>query len=481
MNYKMVFYTLGHLLRLEGLLLILPALCALIYSEELGSFIIPIAILLVLGTLLSLKRPADSKLTAKDGFVIVALSWLLLSIFGMLPYLLSNSISSPVDAFFETASGFSTTGASVINDVEILPRGILFWRSFTNWIGGMGVLVFMLAVLPQADIKNSRMFHIMRAEVPGPIVGKLVSSLKHSAMIMYLIYLGLTAIQFVLLCLKIDAYDALLISFSTAGTGGLSCMNASIAAYKSSYVEIVTTVFMVLFAVNFNLYYFSLTGKVIQAIKSEELIWYVSIYASTTLIVAINILKCYNNFGEALRYSAFQTATIMSTTGFVTADFSLWPTLSQAILLLLMFLGGCAGSTCGGLKISRIIILIKAAVREIRYAIQPRSVKSVRLESKVVDNDVVRSTENYFILYVLIFIASVFFVSVFDDLTLIENISAVASSFNNIGPGLGKLWSGNFSCYSDISKIILSADMLLGRLELYPFLILLTPSTWKVK
>lgn len=472
----MVVYITGHLMRVEALLMLLPTCCALVYRENPTPFAVPIAALLICGSILCLLRPKNTRLTARDGFVTVALSWIVLSLFGMLPFIISGSITSPADAFFETVSGFTTTGSSILNDIEILPRGILFWRSFTNWIGGMGVLVFMLALLPQSDIRDSRMVHVMRAEVPGPKVGKLVSSLKHTAIIMYMLYIGLTLVQLVLLLFRVDFYNAVLVSFSTAGTGGFSNMNNSIAAYSSIYVEVVTTVFMILFGINFNLFYLVITGKLLQALKSEELICYLTIYAAATLTVALNIMKICGGFASALRYAAFQSASIMSTTGFVTADITTWPALSQAVLLLLMFIGGCAGSTGGGLKVGRLIILLKSAFREIRYVIQPRTVRTVRFEGKTVENDVVRGTGNYFVIYMLVLVVSTIAVSAIEKTDVVTDFTAVVSCLNNIGPGLGTLGMGNFSAFSGLTKLILSADMLLGRLEIYPFLILFSGS-----
>jgi trk system potassium uptake protein TrkH len=471
---------MGQLLRVEGLLMLLPLLCAVFYRESCIPFLIPILCLLLVGTLLCRLKPQDARLGAKDGFVIVALSWIVLSLFGMVPFLLSGAISSPVDAFFETVSGFTTTGASILAEIESLPKGILFWRSFTNWIGGMGVLVFVLALLPQSDMKNSRLFHVMRAEVPGPIKGKLVASLKHTALIMYAIYIVMTLLEFVLLLVRMSPYDAILASFSTAGTGGFSNMNASIAAFDSVYIDVVITVFMILFSINFNLYYLMLIGKFTQAIRSEEMWCFLGIYFFSVVAIACNLFSTYQSVGKAFRYSSFQVASVISTTGFATADFNQWPEFSQTILILLCFIGACAGSTGGGLKISRILILIKSGLREICYAVHPSAVRTVKLEGKAVDQEVVRSVNSYFTSYVLFFSLSVLLLSMVDNMDIVTNFTAVVSCLNNIGPGLNIVGpTGNFSGFRSISKILLSADMLFGRLELYPFLILFSPRTWR--
>ncbi len=481
MNYRMVLYIIGQMTKVEGILMLLPLVCAAIYKESTLPFLVPIAILLVLGFALTICPPKDKVLRARDGFVCVGLAWLVLSAFGAIPFLISGSTSSFVDAFFECVSGFTTTGASIFGDVEALDNGILFWRSLTHWLGGMGVLVFVLAVLPKSDAKSGRLMHLMRAEVPGPVVGKIVPKMAQTARVMYAIYVVLTFVEVgFLLFGGMDLFDALLNSFGTAGTGGFGTKNSSIAYYNSPYIEYVIGSFMILFSINFNLFYLILIGKFLRAIKSEELWTYITIILVSVGVVTLNIMHIYENTEESFRMAFFQVASIITTTGFSTADFGQWPVLSQAILALLMFCGGCAGSTAGGLKVGRIIILIKTAAKEIRYILHPRTVTTVKIDGKPAEQQTVRGAMSYIIIFIALFIFSFLAITILDGCDLVTGFTAVSACINNVGPGLGKVGpAANFGFLSDVSKWILSFDMLAGRLEIFPILMLFSPSTWK--
>lgn len=482
MNFRMIAYIVGQIVRVEGILM-LPALAVgLIYGEDvLAAFLIPAALSIGMGTLLAIKKPENTSIFAKEGFVTVGLSWIIMSVIGALPFVIDGCIPSFIDALFETVSGFTTTGASILNDVEALSYGMLFWRSFTHWIGGMGVLVFVLAILPQADTRSVKLMHIMRAEVPGPKVGKLVSKIGRTARIMYGLYIALTFIQVALLLAGgMPLYDSLVNSFATAGTGGFGIKNASIAAYDSAYVDYVISIFMVLFGINFNLFYLIVTGHVMQALKSEELRWYLTIVVGATALITFDIFERFGSIGESIRYALFQVSSIITTTGFATYDFNEWPALSKTILVLLMFCGACAGSTGGGIKVGRIILLIKAGLREIKYMLHPRAVISVRMEGKPVERDVVRGATSYMIIYIMLFTVSLFFIEMIEECDLVTGFTAVAACLNNIGPGLGEVGpAGNYSALTGASKLILSFNMLAGRLEIFPLLMLFAPSTWR--
>ncbi|MDD6717455.1 MAG: TrkH family potassium uptake protein [bacterium] len=478
MNYRMLGYVLGRIFMVEAALMLLPVAVALIYGEtgRLAAFLIPLVLLAVIGLLLGKRAPADTAIYAREGLVIVALSWVLMSVFGALPFVISGEIPNFVDAFFETVSGFTTTGASILRDVEALSQSMLFWRSFTHWVGGMGVLVFAMAVLPMTD---GRAMHLMRAEVPGPSVDKISSKLRDTAKILYAIYFAMTVIEVLLLCLGgLPLFDALITSFGTAGTGGFSNRGLSIGAYDSAYVEMVTAVFMLLFGVNFNLYYLLLMRHFREALGSEELLAYLGVVGISTLAIAGNIYHLYQNVGQSLRYAFFQVASIITTTGFATTDFNLWPTFSKAILVLLMFFGACAGSTGGGLKISRIIIMCKAARQDMMRVLHPHAVTSVRFEGKPLERKTVSGVHIYMNLYLLICVLSMLIVA-FDQFDLITTFTAVASCLNNIGPGLEIVGPmGNFADFSVPAKLLLTFDMLVGRLEIFPMLVLLAPTTW---
>ncbi len=477
MNYRMIFKVLGLLLLCLAGLMLLPLIAGLCYGENVLNFVITIVITSLCALIFSRIKPRSTGIFAREGFVIVGLGWILMSMFGALPFVISGSIPNYIDAVFETVSGFTTTGATILNDIEAMPRADLFWRSFTHWLGGMGVLVFIMAVLPMS---GEHSMHIMRAEVPGPTVGKLVPRARKTASILYLIYIGLTILETVLLlCGGMSFYDALLHAFATAGTGGFSTRAASIGAYNSVYIEMVVATFMLLFGINFNMYFLLLIGRIKDVFKNEELRWYLGIVAAAVLALALGITKMYGGFLTALRHAYFNVATIISTTGFCTVDFDKWPEYCKWIIVLLMFSGACAGSTGGGLKVSRIAILAKSAVREVKQMIRPRSVGRVELDGKRVDNGALRAVSVFFILYMFLLLTSTFLVS-FDGLDLSTNFTASLSCLSNIGPGLSAVGpTGNFDIFSYPSKIVLSFAMLLGRLEIFPILVLFSKHTWK--
>ncbi len=477
MNYRMIFRVLGMILLCLSALMLLPLVAGLCYGENVLNFVYTIGISGALGGLLYCSRPVSTRLFARDGFAIVGLGWILISLLGALPFVFSGSIPNYIDALFETVSGFTTTGSTILSDVEALPRADLFWRCFTHWIGGMGVLVFIMAVLPMS---GEHSMHIMRAEVPGPTVGKLVPRAKKTASILYLIYVAMTAVETVLLLLGgMDLYDALLHSFATAGTGGFSTRTASIGAFDSLYVEMVTATFMLLFGINFNLYFLLLMGRVKDVLKNEELHWYLGIISISVLALALGISRMYGSFGTALRHAYFNVTSIISTTGFGTEDFNLWPEFCKWILVLLMFTGACAGSTGGGLKISRIAILFKTALAELRQMIRPRNVSQVQLDGRKVDAGAVKAVSTFFVLYIFLLLFFTFIVS-FDNYDIGTNFTATLSCISNVGPGMSLVGpTGNFDIFSGFSKLALSLAMLFGRLEIFPILVLFSRRTWR--
>lgn len=479
MNKRMITRILGMLLLVEAILMILPCIVALIYGEEvIGSFLITIAALGITGTAFFLVKPKSKTIYAREGFFIVSLGWIILSLFGALPFFISGEIPNYIDAVFEAVSGFTTTGASILNDVESLSRSILFWRSFTHWIGGMGVLVFIMAVLPLAGGGGN--LYLMKAESPGPDVGKLVPKSNHTARILYGIYLAMTVIEIILLlCGGNSLFDSLTLSFGTAGTGGFGIKNTSIGEY-SVYTQAVITVFMSLFGVNFNLYFLLLCGKLRDVFKSEELRAYYGIMIAATTVIAINIRGLFASGFEALHHAAFQVSSVMTTTGYTTTDFNKWPELSRMIMIMIMCVGTCAGSTGGGIKVSRIIILIKNARREVRKLTHPRSVSVITFDGKRVSDETVQSTLAFFVVYMIVFVISLLIISL-DSADIVSNISGVIATLNNIGPGLELVGAtGNYSTYNYLSKFVFIADMLLGRLEIFPLLLMFTPSSrWK--
>lgn len=478
MNRRMVFYIIGQIIKSQALLLMLPASVGAYYGEEcVTDFLATAVIAAGVGFFCTRRRPENRVIYAREGFVVVALSWVLMSLIGALPFFFSREIPSFVDCLFETASGFSTTGASILTDVERMSRGLLFWRSFTHWVGGMGVLVFVMAVVP---LGGSRSMHLMRAEVPGPIVGKLVPKLKDTAKILYGIYILLTAVEILLLVLGgMPLFDSAVHAFGTAGTGGFSMKNASIAAYNSPYIEWVVGVFMVLFGINFNLYFFILLRNFKAAAKSQELRLYLGLIAASVAAVTWNIRPLYHSAGVSVRNAFFQVASIITTTGYATADFNLWPELSRTILVLLMFCGACAGSTGGGLKTARLLLLFRMAKREIRRMLHPRSINVVEFDGKPVGEETLTGVSVFFAVYIAIYCAMVLLIS-FDGFDFATTMTAAAACLNNIGPGLGMVGpAGNYAAFSAGSKLVLSAGMLLGRLEVFPLIVALAPSVWR--
>lgn len=477
MNYKVVAHTLGWVMNIEAACMVLPLICAIIYREqEVMAFGISIAICLILGLCLTLKSPEKKTMYAKEGMVTVALAWIVISIFGALPFVISGHIPNYIDALFETVSGFTTTGASILTDVEALPKSMIFWRSFTHWIGGMGVLVFIVAILPLSGGAN---MYLIKAESPGPSVGKLVPKVKSTAMILYGIYLAFTAIEAVLLLIfGIDLFSALTLTFGTVGTGGFGILNSGAAEYSNA-VQIIITVFMLLCGINFSIYYLLLLGKFKDAVKSTELWVYLGVVALSIVAISANCSGLYESLPDAVRHSAFQVASIITTTGYGTTDFTLWPVFSQTILVLLMFMGACAGSTGGGIKVSRIVILFKSIIKEIKISAHPKTTYKLTLDGHVIEHNVLRAVNVYMAAYLVIFVASLLILSL-DNFDFTTNFTAVTATINNIGPGLSAVGpTSNFSQFSALSKLVCIADMLVGRLEIFPMLVLFSPHTWR--
>lgn len=480
MNTKMIRYILAKMLGVEAILLLLPALVSLIYGEFSGVyFLIPSGILIVIYLLVGMKKPEKRTIYGKEGMVIVASAWILWSLFGALPFTISGSIPSYLDAFFETVSGFTTTGSSILTDVEALPQGMLFWRSFTHWIGGMGVLVFVM-VLTTLDKKNS--MYLMRAEVPGPEKDKLVPRTMSTARILYGMYLGLTLIEVILLLLGgMNMFDSLIHAFGTAGTGGFSNYAASVGHFDSAYIDGAISIFMILFGVNFNLYFFLLIRDFKPVWKNEELRAYLGIILAAVAVITLNISGQYPNPLKAFRYALFQVASIITTTGYATADYNAWPMLSQCILLMLMVIGACASSTGGGIKVSRFLMVLKCIKREIKQMVHPKSISIIRVNDKKMGADVLRSLYVYLMAYAGIVVGSVLIVSI-DNLDFGTTFSSVLATLNNIGPGIADVGPvGSFAEFSPLSKIVFCFDMLAGRLEIFPFLMLFTASAWNRK
>ncbi len=477
MNHKMVLSITGHMILAEALLMILPLIVSIIYGDTCFiAFLITIAVALIVGGALSvIFKTKNHIIYAREGFVIVTLAWLAMSVIGALPFVISGEIPSYIDAFFEIVSGFTTTGASILRHVEDMSNGLLFWRSFTHWIGGMGVLVFVMAIIPDV---SDRSIHLIRAEMPGPNVGKLVPRAKDTAKILYLIYIVITAMEVVfLLAGGMSFFESLVHSFATAGTGGFGVKSDSLANY-SPYLQWIIAIFMFLFGINFNLYYLILVKKFKAILKSTELWVYMAIVALSTAIIAANIYSLYNNLSDTLRHSAFQVSSIITTTGFSSVNYELWPGLSKGILFVLIFIGGMAGSTAGGLKVSRLVILLKLIRKEIRHMLHPRSVNSIEFEGKTLEKETINSVSVYFVVYIVCFF-SIFLLICLEPFSLETNLSAVAACFNNVGPGFGAAGPAcNYADYSGFSKIILSFAMLLGRLEIFPLIITFYPATW---
>ncbi len=480
MNYKMTTYILGKMFGVEAIIILLPAIVSWIYKEESGySFLISSAILLFIYICFGRKKPEDTTIYSKDGLIIVSAAWVLWSIFGALPFYISGSIPNYIDAFFETVSGFTATGSTVIEDVSKVPKGINFWRCLTLWIGGMGVLILVMVITSVHD-KNS--MHLMRAEVPGPELSKLVPKARTTAKILYGMYFALTIIQVVFLLVGgMDLYDSITHAFSTAGTGGFNNRTNSIAFYNSIYIEIVITVFMILFGINFNLYYLFLFKKANNIWKDEEVKAYFIVIIVATICIAMNIFHIYGTVFQSLRYAVFQVASTITTTGFATADFNLWPEFSKCMLLIVGLIGSCAGSTGGGIKVARFLILLKSIRKEIARMLHPKSVSIIKINGKKINEDTIHGVYMYIIAYVFILIISVLIVSL-DNFDFATSFSGVLSAINNAGVGISKVGpSGNFSQFSILSKLVLCLDMLIGRLEIFPFLMLLSPNLWRKK
>ena len=479
MNIKLTLKTIGQVLLVESALMLIPLAVALLCGGgDAAAILISLVITAAAGELLSLLKPRSDNLRAREGFAVVALGWILVSFFGCLPFRLHGCIPKLVDAYFETVSGFTTTGATLLTDVEVLPKGLLFWRSFSHWVGGMGVLVLSLALLPKM---GARSIHLMRAEAPGPAVDKLVPRVGNNAKILYYLYISLTAAMLVCLLLTgMNLYDALIHTFGAAGTGGFSNYNASVGAFDSPAVEIITGVFMALFGVNFSIYYYILRRNW-GAVKHNSELWtYLSMMLVSSVVIAVNILPMYgHNFFTSLRYSFFQVSSIMTTTGYATADFDLWPQLSRTLLTALMLVGASAGSTGGGLKVVRMQLLVKSGIREIRHTVHPRSVNTIKMDGRTVSDSVLNGVQSFFFMYILVLIVSVLLIS-FDGYDLETNLTAVLSALSNIGPGFNLVGpTRNFSIFSDFSTFVLSMDMLIGRLEIFPMLMLAAPSAWR--
>ena len=478
MNYRIIAYIIGWVFNIEAAFMVMPVLVGMFYREKsITSFLLTIFLCLLIGIpLVTIHRPKKQHFYVREGFVTVALSWILMSFMGSLPFVFSGCIPHPIDAMFETVSGFTTTGASILSEVESLPRCILFWRSFTHWIGGMGVLVFLLSLLKLAG--GSHM-NLMKAESPGPSVSRLTPTVRSTAKILYGIYIFMTVVEIIFLLFGgMPLFDAVTTTFGTAGTGGFGIKNDSIGGY-SPYIQIVVTVFMILFGVNFNAYFLIWCRKFTQAFRMEEVRCYFGIIFASIAIITLNITHLYSSVGEALRHAAFQVGSIITTTGYATTDFDLWPQASRTILVLLMFIGACAGSTGGGIKVSRFIILIKTIKKELHTLLHPRSVRKLKLDGHTLEHEVVRSTNVFLIAYVLVFAISILLIS-FDGLDMVTNFTGVSAALNNIGPGLELVGpTQNFSIFSNEAKLVLIFDMLAGRLELFPMLLLFVRETWK--
>lgn len=479
MNYKMTAYVLGKMLGVEALVLCIPAAVSLIYGEtsDMAAFGITSVVLCIFFLLFGRKKPENGRIYGKDGLVIVAAAWILWSVFGALPFYLSREIPSYVDALFETVSGFTTTGSTILTDIEALSYGMNFWRCLTHWIGGMGVLVFVM-VVTSLDDKSS--MHLMRAEVPGPEADKLVPKARETAKLLYAMYLALTVAEIIfLLAGGMNLYDSIIHSFSTAGTGGFANHNSSVAYYDSAYIDGVITVFMILFGINFNMYFLLLIKDVKSVWKNEEVRAYLGIIVAATLVITCNVLSIYKEPLKAFRYSIFQVASIITTTGFATADFNLWPELSKCILLLIMVIGACAGSTGGGVKVSRFLILWKSILKQVKGMLHPKSVNVVKVNGKKISNETLQGVYAYFSAYVFVFGISVLLVAL-DNFDFATTISGVLTTLSNVGPGISRVGPiENFQSFSVLSKIVFSMDMLIGRLEIFPFLMICSPSFWR--
>lgn len=477
MNYAIIRYVLGYIFNFSAVFMLLPCVVALIYHETQGmAFLLSSFLIGFVGLTLTRKKPQNKRFYAREGMVVVALSWVFLSIIGSVPYILTGAIPNVIDAMFEAISGFTSTGASVLSDIEVLPNCILFWRCFTNWIGGMGVLLFIMAVLPYLGAGN---LYLMRAESTGPSVGKLLPKMQKTAGVLYAIYIGLTILEIILLLLGgMPVFDAVCDSLATAGTGGFAVRSDSIASYNN-YIQIVITIFMFLFGINFKFFFLILSKRFREAFQMEEVRWYFVLYSIAVILITLNIVSDVGNVAIALKDSAFQVSAIMTSTGFATVDFVQWPVFSQILLVLLMYMGACAGSTSGGMKISRFIIFAKSIGKELEFQLHPRSVRKIKMDGKTIDHEVLRSTKTFLVMFMAIQMISILIISM-DGFDLVTTVTAVITCLNDIGPGLGEIGpTGNFGGFSPLSKIVLIFDMLAGRLELIPMLLLVTPATWR--
>lgn len=477
MNYKLITYIVGWMMVFEALFMAIPAIVACIYREDaFFSFMISMGLGLILGGALVFRKPKDRTMYAREGFVTVSVSWIVLSIFGAIPFVISGSIPNVVDALFESVSGFTTTGSTILSDIEALEKSMLFWRSFTHWIGGMGVLVFIMAVIPLSGGNN---IYLMRAESTGPSVSKLVPKMKKTALILYAMYFGMTVVQTIILIgCGMPLFDAVNISFSTAGTGGFAIKNDSLAGYSYT-IQNVVTVFMILFGVNFNMYYLILCRKILDVIKTTELKVYLAILSVATLVITCNIIDMYDSVGVAVGQAAFQVASLMSSTGFCTTDFNLWHGFSKTILVTVMMIGACAGSTGGGIKVSRVIILGKTLIKELQTSVSSRRVKKIKINGRSIDHEVIRAVNVFMVAYIIIFFVSMLIISV-ENYDFTTNFTAVAAMISNAGPGLEAAGPvENYGKFSILTKFVCMFDMLVGRLELFPVLILFAPSTWR--
>ncbi len=477
MNYSVIRYVTGIVLCIEAVFMIIPGVLGIIFDEDASvAFFITAAVISVIGVLIALKKPADKKFYAKEGFVIVAFCWVIISIAGAFPYILSGEIKSFTDAVFESVSGFTTTGASVFSDVNEIPKCILFWRSLTQWLGGMGVVLLMLAIFPSAGAAG---MYLMKAESTGVSVNKFVPGIKKTAIMLYKIYISMTILQIILLLIgQVPLYDTLCICFSTAGTGGFGIRNNSMTDY-SVYVQVVVTIFMFLFGVNFKFYYLIICKKFKDAFKLEEVKAYFIIYIIAVVLITLNIMGDIGNLGNTLNTASFHVSSVITSTCLTTVDISAWPVFSQTILIILMFIGSCAGSASGGIKISRIMLYFKQAKSEISYIIHPRMVKSVKMDGKSVDNSTIRTANAFLMIYVFIFSISMLIICL-DGFDLVTSFTSVLATFNNMGLGLGEIGvGGNFSIFSPLSKWVMVVTMLAGRLEIFPLVMLLAPTTWK--
>lgn len=477
MNFPLIFYMTGWCLNVEAAFMTPAVLVSLWYHENFSPILLSEILCLTVGILLTFRKPANRNFTLKEGYLSAALVWIVISLVGMLPFLFSGAISEPVDAYFESMSGFTTTGASILSDIEALPHGILFWRSLTHWIGGMGVLVLLIAIIPMFG--GSKM-NLMKAESPGPSVTRILPTARESAGALYAIYFAMTILQVLLLLAGgMPLFHSLTITFGTAGTGGFGVLNDSCASY-SVYSQIVITVFMILFSINFNAYFYLIRRKWKESLSIEEVRWYLVIITAATAIISLSIRQQYSSFGTAVQQAAFQVASIISSTGFSTADFGVWPVLACEVLIFLMLVGACSGSTGGGFKIVRLIVLMKTLGRELLQYLYPGSIRQIRVDGRKTSETVIHSIQVFLGAYIMIFTTSVLLVSVIDHYDFLTNFTAVAATLSNIGPGLGDVGpSGNFAGYSTFSKLVLIFDMLAGRLEIFPVLLLFYPTAWK--